>query len=698
MPHQHEAARRIAGSLDIFGGALLSDAVGLGKTYTSLAVATRYKSVVAVVPAVLRLQWENAAAAVGVDLQIKTHEGLSRDQNIDATDLVIVDEAHRFRNTETIRYNRLARDIRSARVLLVTATSVINTPKDLASLLRLFMSDRALSLLGVDGLESAARDRPGNLLRATLPLTVARTQRSIVSLRTSLPAITDGRVANDPPVPPALLNAILQITDTLEFPCFEGGEPGSLLRQHLLYRLASSHGAFIVSLRRHETYLLRALVAAKKGQHLTRREARAIFSEDRDMQLDFLFDMHARTAAQFSTAEVRTELQRITQLMLLAEYPDSPKTNRVVSILRSHPGKTIIFCAAVDTARNLARHMGWTRCAVATGQGALIASGRIALDEVLDLFSPHSRRTQPPTSATEIDTLIATDLVSEGLDLQDASAIINFDLPWTAARLEQRVGRIARLGSTHHGIVVHWFVPPEALERRLCLASRISRKARHQAVSGSPTFSGVGRTRSFNKALELREQLAALGGKPHAAKPLYSVVRGPDLAVFAITWLLDTGAAREILMLQGPSYRVVEDVELLFKRTLELMDAETSTGSPPRTLMPALWRVLRERVYSSYRPPDDSRTIQLTRLALKSAARAGRDRDNKRLAKLDKIVDLLSTGVQVGVERKINDYLQRSQGSDAAELPSPDVRTTPTFLNVNVEAALIGDGTQPLSL
>ena len=45
--------------------------------------------------------------------------------------------------------------------------------------------------------------------------------------------------------------------------------------------------------------------------------------------------------------------------------------------------------------------------------------------------------------------LLTTDLASEGVNLQDASVVVHLDLPWTAARLEQRVGRVARLASAH---------------------------------------------------------------------------------------------------------------------------------------------------------------------------------------------------------------------------------------------------------
>ena len=57
LPHQVPAAQKLAACLDLFTGALLADAVGLGKTYVALGIATRYHRVTAVVPAALRGQW-----------------------------------------------------------------------------------------------------------------------------------------------------------------------------------------------------------------------------------------------------------------------------------------------------------------------------------------------------------------------------------------------------------------------------------------------------------------------------------------------------------------------------------------------------------------------------------------------------------------------------------------------------------------
>src|SRR6185312_16097211 len=87
--------------------------------------------------------------------------------------------------------------------------------------------------------------------------------------------------------------------------------------------------------------------------------------------------------------------------------------------------------------------------AALTAHGGRVAGGRISRREVLVQFTPHADGAAVPT-ADHIRLLIATDVLSEGLDLQRASVVVHLDLPWNPARLEQRVGRVRRLGAEHH--------------------------------------------------------------------------------------------------------------------------------------------------------------------------------------------------------------------------------------------------------
>ena len=98
---------------------------------------------------------------------------------------------------------------------------------------------------------------------------------------------------------------------------------------------------------------------------------------------------------------------------------------------------------------------------------------------ILRRFSPRSNRYELKDIENEIRVVIATDVFSEGLNLQDAACIINYDLHWNPVRLIQRVGRIDRIGSLHETIHIYNFFPEVALdggEKGLGLKERLTRR------------------------------------------------------------------------------------------------------------------------------------------------------------------------------------------------------------------------------
>src|SRR5207253_1244813 len=113
------------------------------------------------------------------------------------------------------------------------------------------------------------------------------------------------------------------------------------------------------------------------------------------------------------------------------------------------PGKTIVFVEAAATVRHLLRCLRGRRVAGVVGETGLFAGGPGGRADALRAFAPRAQGAPPPAPALETDVLIATDLLSEGLNLQDAVRVIHYDLPWSPARLTQRVGRIDRAGSPH---------------------------------------------------------------------------------------------------------------------------------------------------------------------------------------------------------------------------------------------------------
>ena len=181
------------------------------------------------------------------------------------------------------------------------------------------------------------------------------------------------------------------------------------------------------------------------------------------------------------TTRFKNELQRLDELieMLSAESDNgSPKLERLACYLNTRQGKkTVVFVNAVPTANVIARRLGWNRLVMVTSGQARIASGTLPFIDALQLFAPLANEVTPPPTRLAADVLITTDVVSEGVNLQDADVVVHYDLPWTSLRLQQRIGRINRLGSQFRKITVRWFVPPAAIEQKLGLCTQDSGQA-----------------------------------------------------------------------------------------------------------------------------------------------------------------------------------------------------------------------------
>jgi hypothetical protein len=97
-------------------------------------------------------------------------------------------------------------------------------------------------------------------------------------------------------------------------------------------------------------------------------------------------------------------------------------------------------------------------------------------------FSPQSNgKRELVTAEKELRLLIATDVLSEGQNLQDCSVVVNFDLPWAIIRLIQRAGRVDRIGQKADRIRCYSFLPADGVERIIRLRGRVRQRLRQNA-------------------------------------------------------------------------------------------------------------------------------------------------------------------------------------------------------------------------
>jgi len=168
---------------------------------------------------------------------------------------------------------------------------------------------------------------------------------------------------------------------------------------------------------------------------------------------------------------------------------EDPKLRRLLQLVQQdHPlDKILIFTEYADTALYLKNYL--------TKQG--VAHVEAITSETNDpvgitrRFSPKSSGGRRP-GEDEIRVLIATDVLSEGQNLQDAHIVVNFDLPWAIIRLIQRAGRVDRIGQEHDTVLVYSFQQAEGVEKIIRLRNRLTQrlKENQEVIGTDETFFG----------------------------------------------------------------------------------------------------------------------------------------------------------------------------------------------------------------
>ena len=148
-------------------------------------------------------------------------------------------------------------------------------------------------------------------------------------------------------------------------------------------------------------------------------------------------------------------------------------------ITESYPDrKIIVFSQFADTVRYLEHELksrGVDRLAGVTGDSADPTA-------IAWRFSPVSNEKHESTEPSQqLRVLIATDVLSEGQNLQDCAIVVNYDLPWAIIRLIQRAGRVDRIGQMAEEILCHSFMPSDGVERIIKLRGRVRDRLRENA-------------------------------------------------------------------------------------------------------------------------------------------------------------------------------------------------------------------------
>jgi len=259
-----------------------------------------------------------------------------------------------------------------------------------------------------------------------------------------------------------------------------------LIRILLFKRFESSVFAFKETVRRLLMVHERFLKALDEGFVPAGDEAQAILYEpNRDEEQDLMDALRAVSGryniADFDLPSLKAAIEHDVKLLrkiLKVVEPITPEQDAKLQELKKRlakkplkDGKRLIFTQYADTARYLYENLnpGGKRDDI-----DVIFSGDKSKARVVGRFAPKANpEYRFQSSEKELFTVVATDVLAEGLNLQDCDNIINYDLHWNPVRLIQRFGRIDRIGSDHDVIYGLNFLPETGLDKNLGLKEKL---------------------------------------------------------------------------------------------------------------------------------------------------------------------------------------------------------------------------------
>ena len=614
LPFQKDGVGRARRILEKYNGVLIADEVGLGKTYVGGALVKdtvrARQRVLIVAPKIIRdsvwkpyVDGQHLSGWVDVisydDLLRKDETGspsfgLPPGRSPDDFALVLLDEAHTVRNTDTERARQLVQILKGnprKRVVLLTATPVNNALGDLHSLLSYFIvHDDEFAEIGLPSLAAHFKKidklnpddlSPEHLFDILDAVAVRRTRRFVRNhyIGQKINDQGDTLVFPEPVVrrvdydlAPVLegffdvfAHALGADRDPEEPDPFYAGEipdgglstldpqrltlagytpsryrldkeykpyevqVAGLLRSGLLKRFESSGYAFCSTCRKMAdtleglTTLIRGQSVVASGESL--RDWLRIDLDDpasleewqstadyddaseyllepllTDIESDVsLLRQMADTVQAGLNPEDDPKLQALadTLVKVVAQAERDSTLHAVASLGASQLAnqardrrKVLVFSYFADTINYLQDNINLIldnrpELAVYTDRFAFVTgvtrktpghgqeAGTVSQDQAVAGFAPTTGGPQDrhgkPTADDRYDLLFATDVLSEGVNLQQACNIINYDLPWNPMRLVQRHGRVDRIGSRHPFVYLWCFFPDADMDRLLHL-------------------------------------------------------------------------------------------------------------------------------------------------------------------------------------------------------------------------------------
>ena len=573
------------------GGVIVADEVGLGKTFMAGEIlqiySDRRQCALLICPAALRdSTWKQFLYGYGFSRKIEciSFEQLASDRQlwdpkrphatgehlqrpIEEYQLIVVDEAHNYRNPNTPSRAAALRSLlfgKKRDLLLLTATPVNNSLWDLFYLIHFFvrqdahLSDRGILSIRQRFMEAMRADPTSlspDLLYPIIDATTVKRTRQFVKKHYSGDTIkgTDGIPRTIVfPKPEAItvryelegqlpgffdqlesaLDSDSDVAESITFARYmpdtyrkenlnpqEKGHPGAmigLLRSGLLKRFESSCFAFRKTVQKMVKEHNHFLDALEKGYVVTTLFLQEISGDDDDIFEELLaqssehsdaadYDVERlkkavihdrnllkRLAKSATSITVRSDAKLKVLADVLRDIADQAENEASDAVDEAQKRKVLIFSYFSDTIQWIYEFLAKeiehdaelapyrNRLAAVSGSQDF---GRISKERAVLGFAPVSMQAGPGSDTDRYDILVTTDILAEGVNLQQCRHIINYDVPWNPMRLVQRHGRIDRINSPHRRVFLRTIFPVDRLDQLLNLEQRILGKLALAAAS-----------------------------------------------------------------------------------------------------------------------------------------------------------------------------------------------------------------------
>lgn len=422
--HQIDTAKKVI--FDLNGRALLADEVGLGKTIEAGLILKEYllrgmaKKILILTPASLITQWQEELR-IKFDLNFKNHTEISSWESEDLViasldtaksfknsneikqlnyDLLIVDEAHKLKNRKTKNW-KFVNSIKSKYLLMLTATPIQNDMMELFNLIGILKEGHLSTLANYkeEFLADNNKRMPKNpaKLREILSEVMIRHRRADTLIKFPKRFVHTYSVELSPEEK-ALYDELSRFVRSKYASLPTQKNPRGINRL-LLVLLQKLMGSSVYAL----------------SKTLAKMAASNNYKDDFDETLQRLLKMADKVTA-------------------------SNKTDALFEILEQFDEKVIIFTQFRGTQEYLAQELKNKGFSVALFNGQMSQSEK---DSCIASFKE------------EKQILLTTESCGEGRNLQFCRVMVNYDLPWNPMKIEQRIGRIHRLGQTRDVHIVN---------------------------------------------------------------------------------------------------------------------------------------------------------------------------------------------------------------------------------------------------